>query len=441
MSDARPSERAALNWRGPLLCVAIFAIAFGILLAMAHQNRSNASDEGSSLRQDSYGSSLLFDSYQRAGYRVERSQDEMALSERDASRTTAFFVGGDNSDDIETRGAKLIQGGKFHALLEDFLEQGGRVVLIGHDPDIHVAPVPGGEEKQDSPNPKWQNQNTWGIAKQYAPPGGEVSGPVWASPISNAMPTGSEMMYLAADSPWLTTDAGWTALYMGPAKAAADSEAEGDSPRHVYLAMRQVEKGELVVASQESFLLNEAIKTHPNPALLDFLAGGRSVIWVDETLHGLHQDQGVLWLVGRYRLQAALLLFWATLLALLWSMGGDLVRRPARHRAATIRGEAAGLAAQRLLRRSVTKEQVVAECWQLFSLRAAQDAQAISADPHWGPRLRAALIAPPLEGYKELAKLIEERRASAKGAARSDTRAAHPSSNAPNTISEEVRTA
>ena len=57
-------------------------------------------------------------------------------------------------------------------------------------------------------------------------------------------------------------------------------------------------------------LLNEAIKTHPNPVLLDFLADGRPVIWVDETLHGLHQDEGVLWLVRRYRLQAALLLFW-----------------------------------------------------------------------------------------------------------------------------------
>ena len=39
-------------------------------------------------------------------------------------------------------------------------------------------------------------------------------------------------------------------------------------------------------------------------------------------------DQGVLWLVQRYRLQVALLLFWATLLVLLWSMSGDLARHP-----------------------------------------------------------------------------------------------------------------
>jgi len=36
--------------------------------------------------------------------------------------------------------------------------------------------------------------------------------------------------------------------------------------------------------AQQSFLLNEAIKTHPNPALLEFLAGGRPVVWVDENV-------------------------------------------------------------------------------------------------------------------------------------------------------------
>ena len=119
--------------------------------------------------------------------------------------------------------------------------------------------------------------------------------------------------------------------------------------------MRRVGNGELVAASQQSFLLNEAIKTHPNPALLEFIAGGRPVVWVDETLHGLHQDQGVLWLVQRYRLQAALLLFWATLLALLWSMSGDLVRRPTRNWDAHImrHSEGAEVAARRLLQRSI----------------------------------------------------------------------------------------
>ena len=112
-------------------------------------------------------------------------------------------------------------------------------------------------------------------------------------------------------SPWLKMDAHWTTLYAGPAEADAKADTKAGTSARVYMAMRRAGNGELIAASQESFLLNEAIKTHPNPVLLDFLAGGRPVIWVDETLHGLRQDQGVLWLVQRYRLQAALMLFWA----------------------------------------------------------------------------------------------------------------------------------
>ena len=223
------------------------------------------------------------------------------------------------------------------------------------------------------------------------------------------------MIYLAADAPWLQTDAQWTVLYRG----GGGADAKDDISARVYMAMRRAGNGELIAASQESFLLNEAIKTHPNPVLLDFLAGGRAVIWVDETLHGLHQTEGVLWLVQRYRLQTAVLLFWATLLVLLWSMSGDLVRHPARDSSAQIvrHTEVAGVAASRLLQRSIAKERIVTECWEQFRRCWPQDAHAISADPLWGVRLRAALAQPPLAGYKEVSQLIAERRASAKGLA------------------------
>src|SRR5258708_14498452 len=129
------------------------------------------------------------------------------------------------------------------------------------------------------------------------------------------------------------------------------------------MAMRRIGKGELIAASQEWFLLNEAIKKRPNPVLLDFLTGGRPVIWVDETLHGLHQNQGVLWLVQRYRLQAALMLFLSALLGLLWSISGDLGRRPRRDQNVQIvrHGESAGVAARHLLQRSIPREQLAPE--------------------------------------------------------------------------------
>ena len=398
MSDSSSGEGSVLNWRGPLLAAGIFAAVFAILLLMARQNESNTSEMGSSLREDPYGTSLLFDSYARAGYQVKRSQDEDSLSDENALTTTAFFIGGHSFDWRMGRG-DLSSGEKFGRRVEVFLARGGRVVL--------VAPA----WKLKSESQGWEVENEWSKTP-------DQSGPTWISSDSRTMPAGSENMYLASVAPWLKTDADWTALYAGP----VDANTKIDSSVHVYMAMRRIGNGELIAASQESFLLNEAIKTHPNTALLDFLAGGRPRIWVDETLHGLHQDQGVLWLVRRYRLQAALLLFWATLLALLWSMSGDLVRRPESDESTQVirYGEGAGVAARRLLQRSIATEQVVAECWEEFRRRSPQDAQAISADSHFGARLRVALAQPPLAGYRQLSQLVAERRASAKGRAHAD---------------------
>lgn len=438
MSENRSGQRGPLNWRGPLLAATIFAAVFGILLLMAHLNQSRTSDEGSSFCQDPYGTSLLFNSFERAGYQVQRAQDENSLADQDAARTTAFFIGGYNYADVEMRDGKIVRGGKFHALLEAFLARGGRVVLLQHVPGVSVASISQPEGKPKSGGPSWRKEKSWGVENGYNP-GKTDCGSAWAAPRFPAMLPGSEMIYLAADSPWLKTDAQWTALYAGPVKPIDGSRVtpkdDGGSPAHVYMAMRRVGNGELVAASQESFLLNEAIKTHPNPVLLDFLGGGRPVIWVDETLHGLHQNEGVLWLVQRYRLQAALLLFWATLLALLWSISGDLVRRPSRDRRDEIvrHGEGAGVAAQRLLQRSIAPEQLVAEFWDQFRRRSPQDARAISADPRWGPRLRAALAQPPLAGYKELSDLIAERRASAKAFAHLGREARDNSAGSPKT--------
>jgi len=420
MSDSGSHGGMVLNWRGSLLAAGIFGAAFAILLLMAHQNQSTTSDMGSSLREDPYGTSLLFDSYARAGYQVKRSQDEDSLSDLNAGSTTAFFIGGYPDSDWENWKGKSRNSGKFSGRLEDFLARGGRVVLI----------QPAWKLKSESQG--WEVENRWNNTPKE-------SGPTWISPGLHEMPAGSEMMYLGAELPSLKTDEHWTALYAGPRNA----DTKADTSGNVYMAMRRAGNGELIAASQEWFLLNETIKTHPNPVLLEFLTGGRPVIWVDETLHGLHQEQGVIWLVQRYRLQVALMLFWVALLALLWSMSGDLVRRPRRDQNGQIvrPGEGAGVAARHLLQRSLPAEQVVAECWEQYRHRSPQNAQAISADPGCGPRLRAALAQPALAGYKELSELIAERRASAKGLAHIGSSAPDSSTAAPKNIPEEARIA
>lgn len=395
-------QAKVLNWRGPLLAAGIFAAVFAILLLMAQENQSNTSDMGSSLREDPYGTSLIFDSYANAGYEVKRSRDADSLADQDATRTTAFLIGGRFAD-LRFEDNKFSIGQKALARLEDFLARGGRVVLV----------APSGQLKSQSQG--WEVATEWKEA-------GKPSGPSWIGPDPRTMLPGSEKIYLASDAPWLKTDAGWSALYAAP----EDGEKPGSG--HVYMAKRAVGKGELIAASQEAFLLNEAVKNSPNPVLLDFLAGGRRVLYVDETLHGLQQNQGVLWLVQRYRLQAALLLFWATLLVLLWSMSGDLVRRPAAVATAQIvrYSEGADVAARRLLQRSIPGQQVLAECWEHFRRRSPQDAEAIASED--STRLRAALNQPPVSGYNELRRLVVEHRASAKTRVQVATSGRFPSS-------------
>lgn len=414
MFEKRSTAGMVLNWRGPLLAAAVFAAGFAILLLMAHQNQSNASDMGSSLREDPYGTSLLFDSYARAGYQVKRSQDEGSLAGQDAMKTTAFFIGGFSSAEWGAGKGRVKTGDKLRGRLENFLARGGRVVLI----------APTGKLKSESQ--QWEVETKWN-------PKANESKPIWILPNPGLMPPGSERMYLGGDAPWLETDAGWTPLY--------SHAPDANSPPRVYMAIRKIGKGELIASSQESFLLNEVIKSRPNPVVLDFLAADRQVIWVDETLHGLHQDEGVLWLVHRYRLQAALVLFWTTLLVLLWSMSGDLLRRPSVGQNLQIMryGEGTGIAARRLLQRSIGTHQVVAECWQQFSHRSPQDAQAIVEGQDTGPRLRAALALPPLAGYRQLSQLIAERRSSVRGLPRRHQDEPATSIASPQTLFEEKR--
>src|SRR5690242_13294731 len=149
MSENYAGKGLMLNWRGPLMVAAIFAAVFAVLLLMAHQNQSNTSDMGSSLRQDPYGASLLFDSFEHAGYQVERSQDEDSLSDQNASRTTAFFIGGYPDDGSKMVDGKLQNGGKFARRLETFLALGGRVIVI----------APTFELKSQSQG--WEVENEW----------------------------------------------------------------------------------------------------------------------------------------------------------------------------------------------------------------------------------------------------------------------------------------
>jgi len=87
MSDNSQTEAWCSNWRGPLLAGG-FSRPYSRFCCSWHQN-SRLRAIWISLREDPYGTSLLFDAYARAGYQVKRSQDEDSLSDQNAEKATA----------------------------------------------------------------------------------------------------------------------------------------------------------------------------------------------------------------------------------------------------------------------------------------------------------------------------------------------------------------
>ena len=85
---------------------------------------------------------------------MNRSQDEDSLSDQNASKTTAFFIGGSSFDDWKIENGKIRVGDKLRARLEDFLSRGGRVVLV--DPRWNLK----------SESQGWEVRNQWDSTPQ-----------------------------------------------------------------------------------------------------------------------------------------------------------------------------------------------------------------------------------------------------------------------------------
>ena len=85
--------------------------------------------------------------------------------------------------------------------------------------------------------PAWEGNPSREVGKSRArESSSQESGPARVSPDPRVMPAGSEIMYLAAEAPWLKTDADWTALYANPVGANQND----DLSAHDYLAIRRV---------------------------------------------------------------------------------------------------------------------------------------------------------------------------------------------------------
>ena len=193
---------------------------------------------------------------------------------------------------------------KFSPRLEGFLARGGRVVLVDPQGKTEVRSARLGSQKR--------------VGKREA--GFALT---MASAVGRALPSGAESIYLA-HRVTLAKDRRSMERAIHGSKGRRNGRRQW--PRLHGEATgweRRIDRGE-----PTSHFAERSDQDAPQSGSAGFSCGGRPVIWVDETLHGLYQQHGVVWLVQRYKLQVSLMLFWVTLLVLLWSMSGDLIRRP-----------------------------------------------------------------------------------------------------------------
>jgi hypothetical protein len=255
----------------------------GYFLLFSGTALQTAAPAYSSLSTGPQGTSVLFGAYARAGLNVVHGFEPDSLPLMPPAGTVAFVIA---------------PGGWANHLadqLYDFAQRGGRVVLAA--PSLPPPAIPGAPP---DPEPRLDLK----LGAQTI---------VSNDPRLN-LPNAIGAFPLATPRTSLKLSPAWRPLVA--------------SGGRVYLAQRRVGAGEVILASEAAFLSNEALAQSTDTARLAGFADGRSVVWVDESLHGLSPARGVQWLLHRYHLEPGLVALLVTLALLAWSVLGTLERPP-----------------------------------------------------------------------------------------------------------------
>ncbi|HXR97027.1 MAG TPA: DUF4350 domain-containing protein [Terriglobales bacterium] len=258
-------------------------MAGGYFLLFSGTALQTALPASSSLLTGPRGTSVLFGAYARAGLNVVHGFEPDSLPAMPPTQTVAFVL------------APSGWANHLADQLYTFALRGGRVVLAA--PPLPPPPIPGA-----APDPEPRLDSKLGahlIVEQAS---------------ASNLPAAVGTFPLATPLVSLKLSPGWEPLVA--------------SGGRVYMARRRVGAGELILASEATFLSNEALAQSPDTQRLATLANGRSVVWVDESLHGLAPVRGVQWLLHRYHLEPGLVALLATLALLAWSVFGTLERPP-----------------------------------------------------------------------------------------------------------------
>jgi hypothetical protein len=316
-----------------LLPVVVFAFAINRLFELRF-SKGNIYPPGSSLRSDPLGTRLLHDSLQEIdGLNVGRNLTPFSR-QKPEGRRTLFYLNMKPDEFFATDDPDF---------LEDFVQQGGRLVLTFHPAQNLFEPVQPGSHFQLDELP----YELWGARYGFAhlPKNKEDKEPT-APETSEGVSWHSTRYFDNPSGPW---------------KVVMRLEDQ-----RAVLIERSWGKGSVVLATDNYFLSNEALVSERQSALINYLMGENPDLIFDETHLGINRKTGVVALARGNRLYGGMLALALVAFLFVWRNANGLV--PAHGAAGTqanviesTRDSAAGL--HHLLRRFIRPRDLIKHCF------------------------------------------------------------------------------
>lgn len=281
----------------PWLALALAAAGFGAAVWRLLDLRFSAGDvypPASSFRADPLGARAYHDSLaQLPGRKVSRLLEPVHRLGNGAD-TTLFLLGCD-AENEDWPGAKIATE------LDDFLAQGGRVVVTFRDETGATVSAPSpsramrGRTAPGTTNVlqhfRFTLADHWHLDFTEAPPLTGTNGLPLPYPVvaDNGLPAGlpRELRWRSGRR-FAQLSTNWQTLH---------SDTNG-----AVLATRAIGKGRLVVGTGSWFHSNEALRAEREAALLAWLPGTNTRLVFDETHLGTELSPGIMTLARRYRL-------------------------------------------------------------------------------------------------------------------------------------------
>lgn len=397
-----------------LAAAAMLLGLLGALWAMLHSLVAGGAgyDYYSSYRTDPWGLSVFHDSLAALPeLEVTRNLRSIEFAQRGYERTV-LFAGATHTPDPES----LIDA------IETFVISGGRLVIafrwLGvNQEDYEDARESWADAQEDEDEDSAGDESTrarmytddldwiddrWGFRYRVAEDGDQYPDEPLEAKRTTADSSLPEMVFWSSTDYFEPKIPEWKTLYEVDGRAAVMERSWGD--------------GSIAIASDTYFLCNEAMVHDRHPELLAWVVGDSTHLMIDETIHYVRQETGLMGLIRQYGLTGLLFAFAVVALLHVWRQANPLVPQHTRTRETevahqqTLRDAHAGLV--RLLARSVPPARlmsvVVAQWRRTLQHDSRIDTERIARVEALAQRDPKS--ATPQETYRDIVHLLKERR-------------------------------